>query len=329
MLLSDQKRLLQILNNPQKPVQLIIAGKAHPEDKPGQEMIQDWILFIKKADAFDRVIFLNDYDMLVTEQLVQGVDVWINTPRRPWEACGTSGMKVLVNGGLNLSELDGWWAEAYSPEVGWALGDGKEHGDDLSWDLVEAHQLYDLLENEVVPEFYSRDSEGIPSKWVAKMRASMARLTPHFSANRAVREYTEKHYIPAAERYLERAKEHGMKGKQIVEWLHTLSQNWGALRFGEIKVELNENQYHFDVEVYLNDLNPDFVKVELYSENGNPPFKMEMTRVRQLAGISGMYVYHASSVPAAIPASNYTPRVIPYYDGIAVPLEAPQILWQK
>src|SRR5439155_7947547 len=129
--------------------------------------------------------------------LVAGADVWINTPRRPWEASGTSGMKVLVNGGLNLSELDGWWAEAYSPEVGWAIGDGKEHGDDPGWDKAEAEALYALLESEIVPEFYTRD-KGIPKRWVARMRESMARLTPFFSANRTVREYAEGRYLPAA-----------------------------------------------------------------------------------------------------------------------------------
>ncbi len=134
----------------------------------------------------------------MTENLVQGVDVWINTPRRPWEACGTSGMKVLVNGGINLSELDGWWAEAYTPEVGWALGDGQEHGDDPARDALEAGALYDLLEREVVPEFYSRDQNGIPTAWIKRMRESMAQLTPRFSASRAVREYTEQYYLPAA-----------------------------------------------------------------------------------------------------------------------------------
>jgi starch phosphorylase len=141
-------------------VQLIIAGKAHPADQAGQALIQEWIQFIRQTEARAHVIFLSDYDMHLTEHLVQGVDVWINTPRRPWEACGTSGMKVLVNGGINLSELDGWWAEAYVPEVGWALGDGQEHGDDPAWDAAEAEKLYDLLEREVIPEFYTRDEAG-------------------------------------------------------------------------------------------------------------------------------------------------------------------------
>jgi starch phosphorylase len=139
----------------------------------------------------------------MSEHLVQGVDVWINTPRRPWEASGTSGMKVLVNGGINLSILDGWWAEAYSPKVGWAVGDAQEHGEDLKWDAADAEALYECLECEVIPEFYTRDEKGIPVAWIARMRESMACLTPRFSANRAVREYTERYYLPAAARYNE------------------------------------------------------------------------------------------------------------------------------
>jgi starch phosphorylase len=141
LLLEDPDRLLRLLSNPQRPVQLILAGKAHPADVAGQALIQKWIQFIRQPAARPHAIFLSDYDMNLTERLVQGVDVWINTPRRPWEACGTSGMKILVNGGINLSELDGWWAEAFFPDLGWALGDGKEHGNDPGWDRAEAERL--------------------------------------------------------------------------------------------------------------------------------------------------------------------------------------------
>ena len=184
LLLHDPQRLLRLLTNPQRPVQLIMAGKAHPADQAGQALIRQWMHFIRRPEVRPHAIFLSDYDMLLTEELVQGVDVWLNTPRRPWEACGTSGMKVLVNGGINLSELDGWWAEAYAPELGWALGDGREHDDDPTWDAAEAEALYDLLEREVIPAFYTRDEQGIPAAWVARMRESMARLTPRFSAGR-------------------------------------------------------------------------------------------------------------------------------------------------
>jgi len=329
MLLHDPERLLRLLTNPLRPVQLILAGKAHPADQAGQALIQEWTHFIGRPETRPHVIFLSDYDMLLTEHLVQGVDVWINTPRRPWEASGTSGMKVLVNGGINLSELDGWWAEAYTPEVGWALGDGQEHGDDPAWDAVEADALYDLLEREVIPEFYTRDESGIPTAWVRRMRESMARLTPRFSANRAVREYTEQHYLPAAAAYRERAANKGAVGREVVDWQHSLQQKWTTLHFGEVKVETRGEQHLFEVQVCLKDLSPKAVRVELYADGvmGSAPVRQEMKPVRQLAGALGDYVYSAA-VSAARPPADYTARVIPHSDGVAIPLEAAQILWQ-
>jgi starch phosphorylase len=334
LLLHDPERLLRLLTHPQRPVQLIIAGKAHPADRSGQALIQQWIHFIRQPEVRPHVIFLSDYDMDLTAQLVQGVDVWLNTPRRPWEACGTSGMKVLVNGGLNLSELDGWWAEAYAPELGWALGDGREHGDDPAWDAAEAEALYDLLEREVIPEFYARDQDGIPTAWVARMRESMARLTPRFSASRSVCEYTEQHYLPAASTYLERAADKGAMGVELVNWRQALAQKWAALRFGEVKVESatesGTGQHVFEAQVYLDDLDPEVVRVELYADgvDGAAPERVEMARVRQLVGATNGYAYRAE-VPSARPATDYTARVIPRGAGVAVPLEDAHILWQR
>ncbi|ODU31305.1 MAG: alpha-glucan phosphorylase, partial [Thiobacillus sp. SCN 62-729] len=330
LLLHDPERLLRLLGNPQRPVQLIIAGKAHPADLTGQALIQQWIHFIRRPAARPHVIFLSDYDMHLTEHLVQGVDVWLNTPRRPWEACGTSGMKVLVNGGINLSELDGWWAEAYTPEVGWALGDGLEHDDDPAWDAAEAEALYDLLEREVIPEFYTRDEQGIPGAWVARMRESMAQLTPRYSANRAVREYTEQHYLPAASAYLARAAGQGALGAQLVKMRHTLEQDWAALRFGEVKLDSADGQHVFEIQLYLDDVDPDAVRVELYANgmDGAPSERVAMQRVRQLVGAVNGYAYHAA-VPATRPATDYTARLIPYHDSLAVPLEDAHILWQR
>jgi len=330
LLLHDPERLLRLLSNPQHPVQLIIAGKAHPADQAGQVLIQQWIQFIRRPEVRAHAIFLSDYDMHLTERLVQGVDVWLNTPRRPWEACGTSGMKVLVNGGLNLSELDGWWAEAYAPDLGWALGDGREHGSDPGWDAAEAVTLYERLERELIPEFYARDAKGIPTAWVARMRESMARLTPLFSADRAVREYTEQHYLPAAIALRSRVANKGASGRQMVDCRHSLEQKWGALRFGEVKVETKGQQHIFDVQVYLNDLDPKALQVELYADavNGGSPTRQEMKPVRPLAGATGGYDYSAA-VPAARPAGDYTARVIPHCDGVAVPLESARILWQR
>ena len=330
LLLHDPERLLRLLTNPRHPVQLIMAGKAHPADQAGQDLIQEWIRFIRRPEARPHVIFLSDYDMLLAEHLVQGVDVWINTPRRPWEASGTSGMKVLVNGGINLSVLDGWWAEAYTPEVGWALGDGQEHGDDPAWDAVEAEGLYDLLEREVIPEFYARNGQGIPTAWVARMRESMARLTPRFSAARTVREYAERHYLPAAATYRERAADKGAMGRNMVNWDNTLKEKWATLRFGDVKARTNTTQHIFEAEVFLNGLDPNAVRVELYANgtNGSGPIRQEMTRVEPPAGAPHGRIYRAS-VPSTRLATDYTGRIIPRCTSVAVPLEVDPILWQR
>jgi starch phosphorylase len=256
------------------------------------------------------------------------VDVWINTPRRPWEACGTSGMKVLVNGGINLSELDGWWAEAYAPEVGWALGDGQEHGDDPAWDAAEAEALYSLLEREVIPEFYTRDAHGVPVAWVARMRESMARLTPRFSANRAVCDYAEKHYIPAAAAYLARAADRGAAAKQVVDWQQALQERWSEVRLGKVTAGTEGTCHAFAVELFPGELDPNFVRVELYADGTNPsaPFLREMKRCHPIEGAG--YAYCALA-PAARASGDYTVRVVPCFTGAAIPLEASQILWQR
>ncbi|MGO9008510.1 MAG: alpha-glucan family phosphorylase [Bryobacteraceae bacterium] len=330
LLLHDPQRLLRILTNSQHPVQLIIAGKAHPADQAGQSLIQEWAGFIRQPAVRPHAAFLADYDMLLSARLVQGVDVWINTPRRPWEACGTSGMKVLVNGGINLSELDGWWAEAYTPEVGWALGDGREHDDDPAWDAAEAEALYDLLEREVIPEFYARDGQGIPKAWLARMRNSMANLAPRFSAGRAVREYTEHHYLPSAAAYRERAGNKGAMGRQMVDWRHAMEKAWPTLRFGEMKVETAGAQLVFEVQVYLNGLDPSEARIELYADgvDGGAAVRLEMEPIRQLASAPRGYVFRAR-VPTTRPATDYTARAIPQHAGVAVPLEAAQVLWQR
>jgi starch phosphorylase len=330
LLLYDPERLLRLLTNSQRPVQIIVAGKAHPADQAGQGLVQEWVRFCRRPEARPYAMFLSDYDMHLTERLVEGVDVWINTPRRPWEASGTSGMKVLVNGGVNLSELDGWWAEAYAPEVGWALGDGQEHDDDPAWDAAEAEMLYGRLEREVVPEFYTRDKDGIPTAWVARMRESMAQLTPRFSADRTVREYTEQRYLPAAVAYNLRVANDYAIGKQVVSWQHRLKEKWSSLRFGEMKVDTRDGDHIFEVTVFLNELGPEVVRVELYSEDplSGAPVCQEMERAGLPAEAPLGQLYHAS-VPATRPATDYTARVIPHWPDVCVPLEFSAILWQR
>jgi starch phosphorylase len=268
-------------------------------------------------------VFLPDYDMLLTERMVSGVDLWINTPRRPWEASGTSGMKVLVNGGLNVSELDGWWVEAYTPQVGWALGDGREHGDDPGWDAAEAEALYNLLEHEIVPEFYARDAHGIPQKWVNRMRESMAQLTPVFSANRSVREYTERHYLRAADAYARRAADGGKLGVALQEWQTQVARHWDEVHFGSLQVKSEGGQLIFEAQVFLGGLDPAAVRVELYADGigGGEAFRQSMSR-----GDGGWY---SARVPATRGAGDFTVRIVPDHPEAVVPLEAGEILWQR
>jgi starch phosphorylase len=328
LLLHDEERLAQLLCHPQRSIQLIIAGKAHPRDGAGKAMIKSWSDFVLRPEICPHVAFLADYDMSLAEHLVQGVDLWINTPRRPWEACGTSGMKVLVNGGLNLSELDGWWAEAYRPEVGWAVGDGREHGDDPGLDAREAEQLYRLLEEEVVPCFYNRNGNGIPEAWVKRMRASMAELTPRFSSNRMVREYVERLYLPASRLYHSRVADDARQTSLLYHWRDSLEKHWAELHFRDLHVQEENGEYAFTVQLHMGDVSPDAVRVELYAEpsNSQEPEIHAMERHEVLTGDSNSYLYFAL-LPARRPASDYTPRVIPHFDGALVPLEARQILW--
>jgi starch phosphorylase len=329
LLLHDPERLMRLLSDPKRPLQLLLAGKAHPEDLAGQALVKQWNEFIKRPEVRCHVVFLSDYDMQMAQELVQGMDLWISTPRRPWEACGTSGMKVLVNGGLNLSELDGWWAEAYSPEVGWAIGDGKEHGEDPTLDAAEAEALYALLENQVIPEFYERTPEGVPVKWLHRIRESMARLTPEFSASRAIREYTEDHYLPAASGYTERAANDSKLGIDLLQWQQDLARHWNSMRFGNLRIESRDSLRLFQLEVLPGNVRPDDLIVELYAEpvSGGDPVRETMTASTEQVS-PGVLLYSAE-VPATRASSDYTPRVIPRRPSALLPLESTHILWKS
>lgn len=329
LLLQDPGRLMRLLTDAHRPVQLILAGKAHPADHSGQAMITEWTQFIRRSSARQHVIFLADYDMLLTERLVQGVDLWLNTPRRPWEACGTSGMKALVNGGLNFSELDGWWEEAYTPEVGWALGH-RDPEKTLASDATEADMLYTLLEREIVPQFYERDSRGIPSAWVARMRQSMARLTPQYSSARTVRDYVEQHYLPCAARYCERAADAGRGGRQLTDWIAAVRRHWSAVTFDAVHLTTDGDKYQAQIRLQLGGLDPDSVQVQLYAaEHGGHAAERHIAMpARDLLDRSGTYLYEAV-IPATRPVNDYTARVLPHRQGVSVPLELECILWQR
>ncbi len=327
MLLGQAERLARLLADPGRPVQLIIAGKAHPQDEPGHEFVRLWAQFVRNDAVRSRAVFLEDYDMALAERLVQGVDVWINTPRRPWEASGTSGMKVLVNGGLNLSELDGWWAEAYSPEVGWAIGDGREH-DEPGWDDAETTQLFDILEREVVPEFYARDPEGIPRAWVARIRRSLAQLTPRFSSNRMLAEYLERLYLPAAEAYGLRSGEHIKNARELSAWYRHLRRRWQEIHWGNVDRSPEGDSLVVRAQVYLGEIDADAVRVQLYSDAGpaGTPECVEMQRDHALSGAAGGYLYVAR-LAGDRAACRYTPRVVAHDPRARIPAEANFIRW--
>jgi starch phosphorylase len=329
LLLHDRERLIRLLTHPERPVQLIIAGKAHPEDDTGKRLVQEWIEFVNQPDQRLHAVFLEDYDITLAQEMVQGVDLWVNTPRRPWEACGTSGMKVLVNGGLNLSELDGWWAEAYTPEVGWALGNGQEH-EDAAWDAREAEELYQVLEDQVVPLFYERDGNGIPRGWVARIRKSMAQLAPQFSCNRMVRDYTEELYQPAAAAVQRRCADGGRLGKELCAWQGKLHHHWDEVHFGNLEAGRQDGQWRFQVQVYLGDLTPKEVRVELYADakDGDESMCLSMTPDQAIPGAVNGYVYSVD-LTSPRPAEDFTPRVLPANKEALAPLETDLIKWLR
>jgi starch phosphorylase len=327
LLLHDAERLQRLLMKRDRPVQLVIAGKAHPRDEQGKRMLAQWQAFIARNDVDGRVVFVEDYDLTVAAELTRGVDVWINTPLRPWEACGTSGMKVLVNGGLNLSVLDGWWAEAWQPDLGWALGDGHEDEDEQARDVRDAEQLYTLLETAVVPEFYARDAAGIPRAWVARVRESMARLTAQYSTNRMLREYVERYYLPLARAGGARTP---AKAAQLEQRFRQMAQHWPQLHFGNVFCAPEQGRLHFSVQVYLGELAAAHVRVEAFAQGaaGEAPLRLELARGAPLAGSANAFTYEGS-LSTDRPAGDFTPRAIPADGELLVPLEADFVTWYR
>lgn len=269
LLFKDPERLLKILKNPGKPVQIIIAGKAHPQDYPAKEIIKNIVHLIRQDEFRNNVVFLEDYDMNVARYLVQGVDLWLNTPRRPLEACGTSGMKVSPNGGLNLSILDGWWDEGYNGENGWAIGSGEEYRDLEYQDNVESKMLYYLLENEIVPLFYKRGVDALPRGWIKKMKVAMKTLIPFFNTHRMIENYIEKFYIKAAKAWDELSVNNFKNSKELYKWKKTILEKWNMIKIIETNVDGNGevvagDKIKVSAIVKLSGLSAEDVNVNIY-----------------------------------------------------------------
>ncbi|MGH6879139.1 MAG: alpha-glucan family phosphorylase, partial [Rhizomicrobium sp.] len=273
--------------------------------------------------------FLEDYDIALAKEMVQGADVWINTPRRPWEACGTSGMKVLVNGGLNCSILDGWWAEAHEAGLGWSIGD-ESGGEAGAVDERDAASLYNLLERQIAPEFYARDADGLPRAWVARIRRSMSVLTPAFSSNRMMREYVEKAYLPLASALRARLIEDCALAKELSLWSEDLRSRWSSLHFGQPDIDQTVDRCRFSVPVFLGDVEPECVRVELFANEtaGRPAEIVALHREQPIPGSAHGYIY-AGEVAGTPHTAEYTLRIVPWHAGALVPAELPLIAWQQ
>ncbi|HYP62571.1 MAG TPA: alpha-glucan family phosphorylase, partial [Acidocella sp.] len=230
LLFRNLDRLAAIINNKERPVQILFAGKAHPRDHGGKELIAEITHVARRPEFRRRIVFIEDYDINVARYLVQGVDVWLNNPRRPLEASGTSGMKACCNGGINMSILDGWWCEGYSGDNGWAIGAGEEYTDLTYQDDVESRAIYDLLEQEIVPLFYNRSSDGLPRGWVSAMKRSISTICPVFNTNRMVQEYMERCYAPAHWRFGALAADHLKKAASLAQWRRNLTRGWPQVR---------------------------------------------------------------------------------------------------
>lgn len=349
LLFRDVARLKALLSDPARPVQLIISGKAHPRDGAGKDFIRATLETVKREGLEDRVVFLEDYDLSKTMVLVQGVDVWLNTPRRPYEACGTSGMKVVPNGGLNISVLDGWWAEAYRPGVGWQIGDGQEFAHADYQDDYDAECLYSLLEKEVIPLFYDRDWEGLSRGWVAMMKNSIRHLAPVFSGDRMVKQYVERFYLPAAAHYGRLSSDGFAKAKELTAWKQRVREAWHEVKVvavegravvipggadaavGTLQLAVGE-EIHIKARVRLGALKPDEVKVEAFYSPLRPDGTLRNGRAVPLewsGQADGEHLYQGL-VPARSSGNHgFAVRALPQHEDVLIPAELPLVTWEE
>ena len=338
LIFKDIERLADIVNNKHYPVQFIIAGKAHPKDEEGKRFIQE-IFQIAKEERFRRkIVFLENYDMNVAHYLVEGCDVWMNNPRRPLEASGTSGMKVIANGGLNFSVLDGWWDEGFDPEVGWKIGNGEDYTDPDYQDEVESRLLYNTLESSIVPLFYSRGEDHLPRRWILKVKNSMKKLGPVFNTHRMVEEYFDKYYKPSFELRKQLSLSQWLKCKELTAWKAKVIENWSSIKV--VSVETNGNSKHIfvgqslpvEAEIDLGGLTHEDVEVQIYygpmENNDNPHYNLtEIMNADQKKTKSGFSKYTGRIVCKESGHQGYTIRILPKNGLLIHPFELDVVYW--
>ena len=340
LLFADPDRLARLLDDADRPIIFIFAGKAHPADAQGIDMLQEVIRHMLDPRFFGKIFFIEDYNLAVSRTLVQGCDVWLNTPRRPYEACGTSGEKVPVNGGINLSISDGWWVEGADGHNGWTIGPvvtceflGAEQGD-----YDDAALLYALLEENVVPLYFDREAGDIPRNWLARMRRSLRTLTARFSSCRMVRDYLEGYYLPAARRDQELRADKDALARRLAAWKRDVTGRFNSLKMGEIRIEglekdelIGTRPMRVDVSITPGAMKPEELLVQLVAGPGNgqaftdSPDVVELTR-KDGEG-SGPLIYACSYSPTRSGPHMYGVRVMPVTDGLASPLETRLVLW--
>jgi starch phosphorylase len=338
LLFRDVERLKQILCDKARPLQIIFSGKAHPRDNEGKEFIRQIVHHARKEEFRRHVVFLEDYDITIARCLVQGVDVWLNTPRRGLEASGTSGMKAAANGAINMSILDGWWHEAYRAEVGWAIGREEEYDDYNYQDDVESNAIYNLLEKELAPLFYDRGPDGLPHGWISRMKQSMRFLCPVFNTNRMVHEYTTRLYQPAAERHA-RMEENGMgRVKTLAAWKKKIRENWDSVEVMKVEPKISEALkagVRFDVEarLKLGSLNADDVLVQLYHGPINP--EGEIVRGRAITmkfertAKDGTSIFLGTCPCRSSGLYGYSLRILPMHEDLTSPFETRLVQWAE
>ncbi len=336
LILKDLDRIKKLLLDKERPIQLIFSGKAHPRDNQGKEFIKHINNLVRDEQFRDKIVFIEDYDINIARYLVQGVDVWLNTPVRPLEASGTSGMKVIPNGGLNISTLDGWWCEAYNGNNGWAIGKGEEYEDHNYQDEVEGLSLYNILEKEVIPMFYRRGADRLPREWIARIKESMKTITPQFNTNRVVREYSEKYYMPAYQNYLNFSENDFRRARELAAWKARMQQRWKKvsiknLLFGEEKEVTVGSRVKVRAVVDLDDISPDEVQVELYFGNLNPAGEiiegaaLPMSVAEQQG--KNTYIYEGQMLCLKSGQFGFTVRLIPHHNHMVRKFEPGFITW--
>lgn len=335
LLLRDLDRFTNLLCGP-RPVQFIFAGKAHPHDSEGKEFIRELVHFARTSNCRNRVVFLEDYDMVVARYLVQGVDVWLNTPRRPMEASGTSGMKAAMNGVLNMSVLDGWWDEAYRRDLGWAIGRGEEYPNEGLQDYVESNAIYDLLEKDLIPTFYDRGSDGLPRHWIMRMKTSMMELCPFYNTSRMVQGYTRDFYAPALQLARQFAENDYERGRSFAAWLAHLQLQWQTVDVDNITTLNTEvrvdDKLTVMADIYLDSISPGQVAVQLYEGILDRDGTISRGHVHAMKPTGegrgkGWHQYAVEFVAAATGRHGYTVRVIPAHSDIESTLRLGLITW--